>query len=97
VAAAGRIYVVDRDGNAVTLRDGGEYEVLATSSLDDGFDASPAIVGNTLYLRGRHHLYAIAAVPEAEPVKEPAEESESETEPVEDGSTARPSDDPSTR
>ena len=30
------------------------------SGLDDGFDASPAIVGNEIYLRGHTYLYAIA-------------------------------------
>jgi hypothetical protein len=34
--------------------------VLATNSLDDGFDASPAIAGDELYLRGQKHLYCIA-------------------------------------
>lgn len=27
---------------------------------DDGFDASPAIVGNEIYLRGYTYVYAIA-------------------------------------
>ncbi len=59
VAAAGRIYVIGRDGRSIVLEDGDEYEVLATSSLDDRFDASPAIVGDEIYLRGRDSLYAI--------------------------------------
>ena len=29
--------------------------------LDDGFDASPAIAGGEIYLRGRQYLYCIAA------------------------------------
>jgi hypothetical protein len=29
--------------------------------LDDGFDASPALVGNELYLRGNRYLYCITA------------------------------------
>jgi len=28
--------------------------------LDDGFDASPALVDNDLYLRGNRYLYCIA-------------------------------------
>ena len=32
---------------------------LATNVLDDAFDASPALVDNTIYLRGLKHLYAI--------------------------------------
>src|SRR5437667_221575 len=36
------------------------FEVLATNKLDDGMDASPAIVGKELFLRGRQNLYCIA-------------------------------------
>ncbi|MDX1502590.1 MAG: PQQ-binding-like beta-propeller repeat protein [Thermoanaerobaculia bacterium] len=60
VAADGRIYVAGREGTTVVLRHGPSLEVLATNELDDGFDASPAIVGDELFLRGRTHLYAIA-------------------------------------
>jgi hypothetical protein len=34
--------------------------VLASNTLDDGFDASPAIVGDEIYMRGYRYLYAIA-------------------------------------
>ncbi len=61
VAAAGRVYITDRVGNTVVVRAGDEYEVLATNALDDGFDASAAIVGNEMYLRGAKSLYCIAA------------------------------------
>ena len=40
---------------------GPTFEVLAANLLDDGFDASPAAAGGELYLRGREHLYCIAA------------------------------------
>lgn len=61
VGAAGRVYVVDRDGTTLVLAAGDEYRVLASNHLDDRFDASPAVVGKDLYLRGRHHLYALSA------------------------------------
>jgi outer membrane protein assembly factor BamB len=60
VAAAGRIYVVGRDGAAVVLADGAAPRVLATNRLEDGFDASPALVGEELYLRGARYLYRIS-------------------------------------
>lgn len=60
VGAAGRVYVTGRNGTTLVLRHGTEPEVLATNTLDDGFDASPAIAGRELYLRGRSHLYALA-------------------------------------
>jgi outer membrane protein assembly factor BamB len=60
VGAAGRVYVVDRKGAAVVLTTGDDFEVLATNTLDDGFDASPVVVGDSLILRGRETLYRIA-------------------------------------
>jgi len=60
VGAAGRIYIVGREGGAAAVARGKEFKVLATSTLDDGFDASPAIVDNELYLRGRKFLYRIS-------------------------------------
>ena len=61
VAADGRIYIQGRAGESVVLRHGETFEVLARNKLEDAFDASPIIVGNTLYLRGHKYLYAIAA------------------------------------
>jgi outer membrane protein assembly factor BamB len=60
VGAAGRIYLVGRDGKALVLAAGPKLEVLAENQLDDGFDASPVVVGGDLYLRGRRFLYALA-------------------------------------
>jgi len=44
----------------LVIRQGPSYEVMASNTLDDGFDASPAVVDNELYLRGYRHLYKIA-------------------------------------
>ncbi len=63
VAAAGRVYIVDREGTTIVLAAGSEMKVLATNRLDDPIDASPAIVGNELFLRGQRYLYCIAAAP----------------------------------
>lgn len=60
VAAAGRIYVVGRNGKTAVLQAGEEFRVLATNVLDDEFSASPAIAGKELVLRGHEHLYCIA-------------------------------------
>ncbi len=61
VGVADRLYVTDRDGNTLVIRHGPKFEVLATNSLDDGFDASMAVVGDEILLRGQKHLYSIAA------------------------------------
>lgn len=60
VGAADRIYIPDRDGTTVVLEHGPEMKVLAVNSLDDGFDASPAIVADEIYLRGKQYLYRIS-------------------------------------
>jgi outer membrane protein assembly factor BamB len=61
VAAAGRVYLVARDGTALVLKQGDKFEILATNHLDDEIDASPAVVGKELFLRGENYLYCIAA------------------------------------
>ena len=52
VGAAGRVYLPGRDGTTLVIRHGNEYEILASNTLDDGFDASPALVDNEILLRG---------------------------------------------
>ena len=60
VGAAGRVYITSREGSTVVLEHGAEYNVLAKNQLDDRFDATPAIVGDEIYLRGKNNLYCIA-------------------------------------
>jgi outer membrane protein assembly factor BamB len=60
VGAAGRVYVAGQEGTTAVLKAGPTFEVLATNKLDDGFNASPALVDNALYLRGKRFLYCIA-------------------------------------
>ena len=60
VGASDRVYLVGRDGNAVALRKTGKLEILARNRLEDGFDASPAIVGSQMFLRGRQFLYCLS-------------------------------------
>jgi hypothetical protein len=60
VAAQDRVYVTGRDGTTLVIRHGGSFDVLATNTLDDGFDASAALVEDHIYLRGYRHLYDIS-------------------------------------
>jgi outer membrane protein assembly factor BamB len=60
VGAGGRVYITDRNGVTLVIRNAPAFEVLATNRLDDGVDASPAIVDDTIYIRGYKNLYAIA-------------------------------------
>ncbi len=60
VAVNGRVYVLSREGVMMVLDSGPELKVLATNTLGDGFDASPAIAGDEMYLRGQKYLYRIS-------------------------------------
>ncbi|MFT7680479.1 MAG: outer membrane protein assembly factor BamB [Planctomycetota bacterium] len=60
IATPGRIYFTGREGSSLVIRAGAEFEIVATNVLDDVFDATPAFVGDEIYMRGRSHLYCIA-------------------------------------
>ena len=60
VAAADRVYLIGREGKTQVIERSKGLQVLAVNSLDERFDASAAIAGNELFLRGRHYLYCIA-------------------------------------
>ncbi len=59
VGAGGRVYLTGRNGNTLVLQRGPEYKVTALNKLDERFDASPALAGKQLFLRGAKHLYCI--------------------------------------
>jgi outer membrane protein assembly factor BamB len=60
VGAADRIYLASQNGVTLVIKNSDKYEVLATNKLNDRFDASPAIVGNELFLKGKKYIYCIA-------------------------------------
>lgn len=60
VAVKGKLYFATEQGDVVVARMGEKFEVLATNKVaDDIFIATPAVAGNTMYLRGANTLYAI--------------------------------------
>ncbi len=60
IGVADRVYCPGRNGVTVVIKNADTFEVLATNKLDDGLDASPAVIGDELYLRGNKALYCIA-------------------------------------
>lgn len=60
VGAAGRVYLPGRYGKVIVFKDGASLEVVATNELDDEFNASPAIVDDQVFLRGKNSLYCIS-------------------------------------
>jgi outer membrane protein assembly factor BamB len=63
VGAADRIYLLSESGKTVVLQRGPAMKVLAINELDETFYASPAIVGNAIYLRGNKHLFCFTKAP----------------------------------
>jgi outer membrane protein assembly factor BamB len=59
ISAAGRVYLFNEDGKATVIEAGRAFKVLSENLLDEGFMASPAVVGDALILRTRTHLYRI--------------------------------------
>ena len=60
VGANGFVYVMGRNGMCYVLKDGPGFNVVSRNQLEDHFDASPAVAGNDLYLRGLKYLYCIS-------------------------------------
>jgi outer membrane protein assembly factor BamB len=61
VAANGRVYFSSREGTTVVIEHGRNLQLLAANQLDEPIDASPAIVGKEMIVRGENHLYCIAS------------------------------------
>ena len=59
VGAAGRVYVTDLEGATLVFSNEDKPRILARNVLDDRFNASAAIAGNQLLLRGEKFLYCI--------------------------------------
>ena len=78
VAAGNKIYVFDKDGSATVVKNGHSFEVLAENQLDESVDATPAIYGDSLFVRSRHHLYRIAETDTAPSPENSAGESSEE-------------------
>jgi outer membrane protein assembly factor BamB len=63
VGADGKVFITGRDGITLVLKHGPTLEILSENTLDDGFDASPALVDGEIFLRGYKSLYCISAGP----------------------------------
>lgn len=57
--AGDRIYIFSEQGKGSVLNAGREFKVLATNMLPDGFMATPAIAGKSLFLRTKAALYRV--------------------------------------
>ncbi len=60
IAAGGHIYLTGRSGNTTVIKDAGTLEVVATNSVGETVDATPAPVDGELFIRGENHLFCIS-------------------------------------
>lgn len=59
ILAEGRLYACNEEGKVVVFSASEKFEKLAENKLDDGFMASPAVSGSSLFLRTKSALYRI--------------------------------------
>jgi outer membrane protein assembly factor BamB len=59
VSTKDKVYVLGRDGTCLVLKRGPQLEIVATNKLPDKTDATPALVGDEIILRGQDYLYCI--------------------------------------
>lgn len=67
VAAGGRIYVVNEDGEVTVVAAGPVYEPVASNRMGERTMASPAISGGRIFIRTDEHLYCIGGAGGAAP------------------------------
>lgn len=60
VAADGKIYLCNEDGQTTVIAPTDSWKVLAENQLDAGCMGTPAPVGDSLYLRTKTHLYRLS-------------------------------------
>lgn len=60
IAAGGHVYLTDRNGVTVVIKDADKFEVVATNAVNETVDATPAPVDRELFIRGQKHLFCIA-------------------------------------
>ena len=60
VGAEGRVYITDRSGATLVISNDKTMKILATNRLGESVNASAAIVGTDLFLRGDRHLFCIS-------------------------------------
>ena len=59
VAADGKIYLSNEDGDMTVVSAGREFRAVATNSMGELLMATPALSGGVMYVRTQHTLFAI--------------------------------------
>ena len=59
IAADGKIYLSNEDGDMLVIRAGRRFEHVATNSIGELLMATPALSNGVMYVRGVSHLFAV--------------------------------------
>ena len=59
VAADGKIYLSNEDGEMLVIEAGDTFRHVATNSMGETLMATPALSQGVMYVRGSHTLFAI--------------------------------------
>lgn len=60
IAAGGHIYLTGRGGTTVVIKNSEQFEIVSQNSVGETVDATPAPVGDELFIRGENHLFCIS-------------------------------------
>lgn len=60
VLADDRVYLIDLSGNTQIFRAGKEFELIGTSDIGEPVYATPAFVGDRIFIRGLRNLFCVA-------------------------------------
>ncbi len=60
VAAGGYVFLTDRNGKTVVIKDAIDLSIVASNSVGEPVDATPSPAGKELFIRGEKHLFCIA-------------------------------------
>ena len=58
VVADGKLFIPSGNGTVTVIKANNKFDILAQNDLKEDIFASPAIIGNTIYIRTTGHLYA---------------------------------------
>ena len=59
VYADGNVHLLDRSGKMFILKAGRELKIIGEATLGEEASSTPAVVGNSFYIRGLNHLFRI--------------------------------------
>ena len=65
IIANGNLYLASEDGEVHVVKAGPKYELVSTNQIGEVMMATPAVSDGMIFIRGQHHVFAIAAKTDA--------------------------------